>query len=106
MADRMTRRAGATFLAVQASVTVGWWPARAMSTRVRGWFELDASNGDVLDAFFLGDVVVLAGGSLVACIALARAWPRASMVVVAVAGGAAYATLYLATWIVIGGHGW
>ena len=86
-------------------MVLGWWGALVGSDRVRGWFELDAGEHDVLSAFVLADLLVVVAGSAVAALALARSWSWASSCVALVAGGLAYATLYLVTWTALGGHG-
>ena len=85
---------------------MAWWIGLQMSTAFRGWFELDPGHERVLDAFLVADLVVFVGGSLVTAVALARRSASAGLAAAVTAGGAAYATLYLAAWVVGGGHGW
>jgi hypothetical protein len=101
----MSRRLSVAYMALQAGMALGWWVALVVSDRVRGWFELDAGEHDVLSAFVLADLLVIVAGSAVAALALARSWSWASSCVAWVAGGVAYATLYLAMWTILGGHG-
>ena len=93
------------YLTAQAAAVIAWWLALLVSPRVRGWFELDAGRRDVLSAFVVGDVVVLAVGSALAAVALGRDLPWARSCVAWVAGGCAYSTLYLAAWVGLGGRG-
>ena len=99
------RRLGAAYLVVQAALAVAWWAALATSDTVRERFELDPSRPEVLDTFLVADLVVFVAGSLVASWALAGAWRSAPTLVAVVAGGAAYATLYLVGWVALGGDG-
>ena len=96
---------GAAYLIGQALAVVVWWLGLVLSERVRGWFELDDGRHRVLSAFVLGDVVVLAVGSIVAALALLRQARSASQWVAGVAGGCTYSTLYLAAWVALGGDG-
>ena len=98
-------RLGAAYLLGQAGAVVVWWLALVGSPTVRGWFELDEGRRDVLSAFVLGDLVVLAIGSVVAGMALLRRARWATTAVAWVAGGCAYSTLYLAAWVALGGRG-
>jgi hypothetical protein len=60
----------------------------------------------VLDAFAIADLVVFAGGSAVTVLAVARQTGWAPLAASATAGGAAYATIWLIGWVLLGGHGW
>jgi hypothetical protein len=95
------RRLAVPYLVVQAAAIPAWWLAMAAWPSVRGRFELDPGNRDVLDAFLLGDLVLLAGGSAVAAVLR-----RGRVVGAVVAGGWAASTLTLAGWVLTGGHGW
>jgi len=94
------------YLLAQAGLTVAWWVGLVSSARFRGWFELESAQPQVLDAFVVADLIVFVGGSVVAGIMIARRSAVASLATAATAGGAAYATLYLAAWVIAGGHGW
>jgi hypothetical protein len=96
------RRLAVPYLVVQAAAVPAWWLAMAAWPSVRGRFELDPGNPDVLDAFLLGDLVLLAAGSAVAAAVLGRN----RVVGAVVAGGWAASTLTLAGWVLAGGHGW
>jgi hypothetical protein len=103
MSDR--RHLAAAYLLVQAAAVPVWWLALARSPRVRGWFELDTGRHDVLSAFVVGDLVILLAGSIASAVALLRKADWAARSVAWVAGGSAYATLYLAAWVALGGRG-
>lgn len=96
---------GVGYLFVQAAAVVVWWAGLVASPTVRDWFEMDDGRRDVLSAFVLADLVVLAAGSAGAAVGLLRGERWAGAVVAAVAGGCAYSTLYLATWVGLGGVG-
>lgn len=83
-----------------------WWAALLVAPAVRARFELDRGNHGVLNAFLLGDLVVLLGGSLLGAAGVRRdqAWAFAAVAVTT--GAAGYATLYLAAWVAQGGSGW
>jgi hypothetical protein len=72
----------------------------------RGWFEFDPSRRRALDSFLFGDFVILFVLSAVAAVALMRGWRSRRALAALVAGGSAYATLYIIAWVVFGGHGW
>ena len=105
MGDR-TRRTSVAYLAAQAVTIPMWWLSMAAWPSVRGRFELDAGRRAVLDSFLLADLVLLVAGSAFAAWATARGDRRAPVVVAAVAGASASATLYLVAWVLDGGHGW
>lgn len=99
------RRWAVAYLALQAVLVVAWWSAMVASDAVREVFELDADRPEVLDAYLLADLVVLAGGSAVAATAVARRLPWARVATTVAAAGAAYPTLQLAAWVLGGGDG-
>ncbi|OWY62748.1 hypothetical protein B7486_56770 [cyanobacterium TDX16] len=99
------RRAAAGVLGGLAGLVLLWWVALATSPTVRSWFELDPRRRDVLSAFVLADLVVVAGGSAASAVLVLRDHPRAGVVVAGTAGGWAYATLVLVAWTVLGGDG-
>lgn len=103
---KRTGRLAVPYLGAQAVLAVAWWLGLGASASFRGWFELEPSRPAVLDAFLVADLVVLVGGSAMAAIGLARRRSWAPPATAAVSGGAAYATLYLAGWVLLGGHGW
>lgn len=103
MSDR--RKVAVIYLVAQAAAVFGWWVALLTSPTVRGWFELDTGRRDVLSAFVVADLVVLLAGSTVAAAGLLRSARWASRAVAGVAGGSAYATLWLAGWVALGGRG-
>ena len=106
VAPTRTERLAALYFGGHALLDVVWWGTVASSDRIRGWFELDPARGRSLDAFFLGDMAILFAASAIAALALVRQWPSSRVWAALVTGGSAYATLYLATWVIRGGHGW
>ena len=99
-------RIAAAYFGGHALLDIAWWATVASSDRVRGWFDLDPEQARSLDAFFVPDMVILFAASAVAALAILRRWPSATVLAALVTGGSAYATLYLAGWVVRGGHGW
>ena len=96
----------ALYFGGHAVVDLAWWLAVKNIGWFRGWFELDPARPEVLDAFLVPDLVILAAASAVAAVALWREWRSAVVLAAVVTGGSAYATLYLAGWVILGGHGW
>ena len=102
---RHERVLAVTYLAGQALACALWWAALAGVPAVRTAFELAPAHHEVLDAFVAGDLVVFLLGSALGAWGLARRAAWAPMEVAGTAGGAAYATLYLAGWTGRGGAG-
>jgi hypothetical protein len=96
----------AAYFGGHAVLDLMWWLTVSNVARIRGWFELDATNRRVLDSFLLGDLLLLGVVSFAAAVALLREWRAATALAGVVTGASAYATLYLAGWVLRGGHGW
>jgi hypothetical protein len=92
-------------LVAAGAAVLAWWVALATSPRVRRWFELDDDTPEVLSAFVIADLLVVAVGAIVAGTAVARSWPRRVLLVGITFGGWAYVTLYVLGWVVLGGDG-
>lgn len=93
------------YLVAQAVLVALWWLGLVVSADFRELFELDLSSDRPLDAFVVGDALVLVVGSLLGAVLAARSSRWAALVAAVVAGAGAYATLYLAAWVVRGGRG-
>ena len=106
MTATRTERLAAAYFGGHAVLDLAWWGTVATWDRFRGWFELDPTHHRSLDAFFFADLVILFAASVVAALAILRRWPSAPVWAAGVTGGSAYATLYLAGWVIRGGHGW
>ena len=102
----LTQRIAALYFGGHALVDLAWWLGVKNVAQFRGWFELDPGRPEVLDAFLMPDLVILGALSAIAAVALARNWRVAAILAGVVTGGSAYATLYLAGWVTLGGHGW
>lgn len=100
------RRIAAIYFGGHAALDIVWWVTVLASPSIRGWFELDPERHRVLTAFIVPDSVILFVASAAAAVALVRGWRWAHVLVASVTGGSAYATLYLAGWVIDGGHGW
>jgi hypothetical protein len=96
----------ALYFGGHALVDVAWWALVLRVGWIRGLFELDPTRHEVLNGFFLPDMVLLAVVSFAAAIALLRGWRGAIALAAVTTGGNAYAALYLAGWVIRGGHGW
>jgi hypothetical protein len=99
-------RLAAWYFGGHALLDLVWWGTVASSDRFRGWFDLDPGQGRALDAFFFPDMVILFVASAIAAGAILRRWRSANVLAALVTGGSTYATLYLAGWVIRGGHGW
>lgn len=93
-----TRTVYAAYLGAQALLGVLLWVLIASSATVRSWFELDVDHRGVTDAFFLADMVVVAGSALAAWgLFRGRRWAVAA--VAFTLGGVVYPTVYLCSWV-------
>ena len=100
------RRLAALYFGGHAILDLVWWVAVHNVAWFRGWFELDPARHRVLDAFLFPDTVLLFAVSGLAAVALLRQWRSAAVLAALTTGGSAYVTLYLAHWVLQGGHGW
>ena len=100
------RRLAALYFGGHAALDLVWWLTVANVGWIRGWFELDPHRHEVLNGFFLPDMVILGAVSFVAAVAILRSWRSATALAGITTGGSAYASLYLAGWVIRGGHGW
>jgi hypothetical protein len=96
----------ALYFGGHALVDLAWWAIVLSVGSIRGLFELDPTRHEVLNGFFLPDMVLLSIVSLIAAVALLRQWRGAIVMAAVTTGGNAYAALYLAGWVIRGGHGW
>jgi protein-S-isoprenylcysteine O-methyltransferase Ste14 len=103
--DRVLRTAGWYFL-LQAAAVAGWWVVLALRPQFRVHFQADPASEAALLAFWLPDLVVLAGASLAAGVAALRRHPLAPAAAFAAAAACAYATLYCLAGPLLTGHGW
>jgi len=99
------RRILASYLAVQGGLAAVWWLALLRLPAVRAPFELAADRPLRLDAFLLSDALLFVVGSALGAWGIARSARWARGAVIAVAGGAGYASLYLVAWVLQGGSG-
>lgn len=80
------------YLALQATGVVGWWVALLVRPEWRGHFQFDSEIA--LLAFWLPDLLLLAGASAIVSGLCFRRHPVAVPGIWFVAGGVSYATLY------------
>ncbi len=85
--------AGAYF-AFQAAAILMWWLAIYESAEFRAYFLAEGSPERDLLAFWMPDVLLVGGGSMLTAIGFFLGWAWAFPVAWAVAGGLVYATLY------------
>lgn len=102
-ADLLVRRVLGGYFVVQAVVGGGFWALVASSPSVRSGFEMLAAEHAVTDSFVVADVVLGIVGSAVAAGLVLAGRPSAPAVCALVAGGIAYATLYILAWVVFTG---
>ncbi len=95
----------AGYLGIQGFLVALWWGLLLAWPDLRVWFE-PSGRPEILDAFWLGDGVLLCVGSLLAAFGVARGAPWAPAVTWIVLGGFAYATLYCAGLVLHAGAPW
>lgn len=89
------------YYVAQAVLAVFWWVSMASFASVRARFELNPNGPRALDAFLVADLVVFVAGSLASAWAISRRSRRAGFFTAFTAGGVAYATLYLLSWVAL-----
>jgi len=99
-------RLAALYFGAHAILDVAWWAVVLTIDPIRGFFELDPATPRSLNAFIVGDAVILFVLSALASAAITRRSRYAIALASVVTGGSAYVALYLAGWVVLGGHGW
>lgn len=103
----LRQRLAVAYLVLQGVGVVAWWVLLAAVPDSRALFTAAGAPDAVLLAFVVGDLVLVAGGSFVAAVGVARraawAWP----VLLVHAGAAVFAGLYCVTLpLLAGGSGW
>jgi hypothetical protein len=94
------------FLALQGVGTFVWWAALFLFPAARDPFMAPDAPDATLLAFFIPDLLIYAGGALVAAYGLLRqnAWAWSALCVNA--GAAVYAALYALTLPILSSGGW
>ena len=89
------RRLGRGYLTLQGGAVAVWWIGVALSPSLSAWFTPLEAPPSFLYAFFPGDLLIVAGGSLLC----AYLWQEDSppRLILFVAGALWYTTLYLAS---------
>lgn len=101
------RQLAVAYLAVQSAVVAGWWISLWVAPSLRAPFVMAADWPETtLFAFALPDVVAVVAGSALAAHGLhaRRAWGRPLLLLVA--GGVFYATLWCLGVNLVTGSGW
>ncbi|MFO0963882.1 MAG: hypothetical protein U0625_13395 [Phycisphaerales bacterium] len=94
MASLFSRRTAAIYLRIQGTLVVGWWLLLLLSPEERARFKAADHPDSALLAFWLGDLVIVAAGSLLAAHWLVRGSPRAAGTLWFLSGGISFGTLY------------
>jgi protein-S-isoprenylcysteine O-methyltransferase Ste14 len=97
--------AGAYFL-VQGIAVIGWWVFLALWPQTRAAFLPPGNDPSALSAFALPDSLLVAAGSLLTSVLVARSSGWALPIVWFVAGAIDYATFHVLAWAAIAGGGW
>jgi hypothetical protein len=103
----LRQRLAVAYLVLQGVGVLAWWVVLAVAPGARALFTAAGAPDVVLLAFVVGDLALVAGGSFMAAVGVARgaawAWP----VLLVHAGAAAFAGLYCVTLpLLAGGSGW
>jgi hypothetical protein len=88
----------AAALLAQAGGIVLWWLGLRYRPSTRSWFFPGGVIEPEMAAFLAPDLIVLAGGSIVAAWLAARGHRRASVAAWCVAGASVYATVFTVAW--------
>jgi hypothetical protein len=94
------------YLLAQAVLAVGWWALLALSPADRLWFRPSSGTDDMLLAFWLADLLCIAGGSLLAAWWLRVGHRRRVHALWFLSGAIAYATLYCLALVAMTGEAW
>jgi hypothetical protein len=97
IANRRMRTAAVLFLVWQGMGGLAWWAMLLAWPESRAWFRASDAPNVTLLAFFIADVVLYCGGSLLAAYGLMHARPWAFPVLCVHSGAAMYAALYCLT---------
>ncbi|HEV2146005.1 MAG TPA: isoprenylcysteine carboxylmethyltransferase family protein [Longimicrobiaceae bacterium] len=103
--SNLSQVAGIYFL-LQAGGVVGWWALLWLHPEYRIPFQLDVRSETALLAFWLPDLVLLAGGSLAASVWSFRRSALLPYALWFVTGSVSYATLYCLAGALITNGGW
>ncbi|MBS1795941.1 MAG: isoprenylcysteine carboxylmethyltransferase family protein [Acidobacteria bacterium] len=99
------RRAASVYFVLQGIAVGLWWALLFFVPASRPFFRMGASD-EVLLAFWLPDLLLLAGGSLAAGLLCRRDSPLVAAAVWTVVGAIAYATLYCLAFALLTDAGW
>lgn len=94
------------YLLMQAALVVLWWLMIAADPSVHAWFSIPGSPAASLLAFAAPNLVVIAGGSVVAALAIARRSPHRHAIAWLVAGAVSHGAAYSAAVPVLTGSAW
>lgn len=102
---RHVRRLAVIYLAIQAAAVLAWWALLFLAPAHRARFQFGASDASLM-AFWLPDLLLIAGGSAVSSYLWKRDSDLAPAVLCLTAGAVLYATLYCLTSALTFDSGW
>lgn len=100
------RRLAAAYLAVQGAAVALWWVLLAVRPGARRLFYPEGAPEEVLLAFWLPDLLLMAAGSGAAAVMVGRRAAASAAVLWAVTGAVTYASLYTLTLSLLMDGGW
>ena len=101
----LSRRVYGGYFLLQAVAGIGFWVVVGSNPAVREAFEMSAQQHAVTNSYLFADIALGIIGSGVGGAALWRGSRWGTAVVLFVAGGMVYATIYLIGWVAFTGDG-
>lgn len=100
------RRYAIGYYLLQGVAVVAWWLMMYVWPSTQSWFRLDNHSLISLDSFWLGDLLLIAPGSITAAFLLYRRWKHATAAMWLVTGAVTQATAYSAAYTLQTDVGW
>jgi len=92
------RRAAIGYYLLQGLAVAAWWLMMYLQPSTKAWFHLEPNLSTPLNSFWLGDLLFIAPGSIVAGALLYVGWKYAIAVMWLVTGALTQATFYTAAY--------
>jgi protein-S-isoprenylcysteine O-methyltransferase Ste14 len=100
------RRVAIGYYLLQGVAVAAWWLLMYLQPSTQAWFRLDPDSSVSLNSFWLGDLLLIAPGSIAAAGLLYVRWKYAAAVMWLVTGALTQATLYTAAYTLQTDLGW
>ncbi|MEQ1641936.1 MAG: isoprenylcysteine carboxylmethyltransferase family protein [Pyrinomonadaceae bacterium] len=100
------RRAAICYFFLQGLAVVGWWVFLYLRPDSQVWFVLDPHSAVSLYSFLIGDLLLIAPGSIATAVLVKLRWRHASAFTWLVTGGIAYASFYTFAYVLQTDVGW